>query len=66
MTLQLHCTYCKESFAEDEALDDEFCPYCQHDSLFERESVFTPGSIDSIPWPTAISVRPVQVKGYKS
>lgn len=24
--------------------------------------LFTPGSIDSIPWPTAISVRPREVK----
>lgn len=52
--------------SERELTDDEF------DSLTEieldeiradeeRHDLFTPGSIDSIPWPTAISVRPREV-----
>lgn len=36
--------------------DDE-----RHDAEIERD-LFTPGSIDSIPWPTAISVRPREVR----
>lgn len=37
---EFRCNHCRKIFAEDEAIDGEFCPYCECDSLFERE-VFT-------------------------
>jgi protein-arginine kinase activator protein McsA len=34
---ELRCTACHETFSEDEAIGEEFCPHCFGDSLFERE-----------------------------
>jgi rRNA maturation endonuclease Nob1 len=37
MATELRCNFCLEVFPEEDAVDDETCPYCLHDSLFERE-----------------------------
>lgn len=55
----------ERTFEREESYEREIAEIELSEQLAD-ESVFTPGSIDSIPWPTAISVRPVQVKGYKS
>ncbi|MDP9090180.1 MAG: hypothetical protein M3O26_15720 [Pseudomonadota bacterium] len=36
--LELRCNACRAIFDEAEAIDDEFCPECGSDSLFEREA----------------------------
>jgi rRNA maturation endonuclease Nob1 len=40
MQIELKCNGCREVFPERDAAEDEFCPFCGSDSLFERE-VFT-------------------------
>ncbi len=34
---ELRCNACRAIFPEAEAIDDELCPECGSDSLFERE-----------------------------
>jgi rRNA maturation endonuclease Nob1 len=38
--IELRCNFCHAEFPEADAIDDELCPSCGSDSLFERE-VFT-------------------------
>jgi len=41
--IELRCNECHEVFAEEDAVEDEFCPYCGSSNLFEREA-------DDAPW----------------
>jgi DNA-directed RNA polymerase subunit RPC12/RpoP len=73
--IEFRCT-CGAEFPEDDMGDTDVCPSCGSDSLFERESedehtIVDPSEemrwmrhegIDSIPWPKALTVYPVDVK----
>jgi len=38
MQIELRCNSCHAEFPEEDAVQDEFCPSCGGDSLFEREA----------------------------
>lgn len=38
LQIELRCNLCGAVFDEELAIEDEFCPTCGCDSLFERES----------------------------
>lgn len=46
--IELRCNNCLAQFPEVDAIDDECCPTCGCDSLFERETVMA-DEIESIP-----------------
>lgn len=42
LKITLRCNECRAQFDESEAIDEEYCPECMSDSLFERVSYEEP------------------------
>lgn len=61
LQIELRCNSCREVFPEAEAIDDEFCPNCGCDSLFEHVGFHVNEFGEAIPHAITTEIREVKL-----